>query len=291
MVPPVGMRRTSSTQAHWNLDDATGNPTLAATLYVAGSPTPPDVKLPNVQTIQGDLADIFVDIERDVLVEGAASIIEPLPGSWSDGSDQTFEEPSSLYDSDQENGRLSSESSKDTDTDSEKLKNVAQTKKEELQKDLTKDSSPFNAPKALLKKSSRFFSASFFSSEGTEFTPASLFHGLIEPARKQLPKLIIGSLLIGARIAVYVTRAERISHVFLQPNIITTSIDEVLSNAKPLACQMRELPNRINKLVEMLPHQEVDEEETSLFDMLWLLLGSVEFVPIFKRTPLEAVPF
>ncbi|KAL6960816.1 hypothetical protein U1Q18_038580 [Sarracenia purpurea var. burkii] len=200
-------------------------------------------------------------------------------------------EPSSLYDSDQENGRLSSKSSKDTDTDSKKLKNVAQTKKQGLQKNLTKDSSPFNAPKAFLKKSSRFFSASFFSSEGTEFIPASLFHGLIEYVRKQLPKLIVGSLFIGARIAVYVPRAERISHIFLQPDIITTSIDEVSSNAKPLVHQMQEFPNRVKKLVEMFPHQEVNEEETSLFDMLWLLLASVEFVPIFKRTPLETVPF
>ncbi|KAL7002510.1 K(+) efflux antiporter 2, chloroplastic [Sarracenia purpurea var. burkii] len=234
---------------------------------------------------QGNLADIFVDIERDVLVEGAGSIIEPLPGSQFDGSGQTFEEPSLLYDSDQENGRLSFESSRDTGTDSEKLKNVAQTKKQELQKDLTRDSSPFNAPKALLKKSSRFFSASFFSLEGTEFTPASLFHGLIESARKQLPKLVVGSLLIGAGIAVYVTRAERISHIFLQPDIITTSFDEVSSNAKPLVRQIRKLPNRVKKLVEMLPHQEVNEEETSLFDMLWLLLASVVFVPLFQKIP------
>lgn len=77
--------------------------------------------------------------------------------------------------------------------------NVVQAKKQETQKDLTKDSSPF-APKALLKKSSRFFSASFFSftEDGTEFTPASVFQGLIISVQKQLPKLIFGFLLMGA---------------------------------------------------------------------------------------------
>jgi hypothetical protein len=77
--------------------------------------------------------------------------------------------------------------------------NAVQTKKQETQKDLTKDSSPF-APKALSKKSSRFFSASFFSftEEEAESTPASVFQGLILSAKKQLPKLVLGLLLMGA---------------------------------------------------------------------------------------------
>ncbi|GFY89988.1 polyol/monosaccharide transporter 5 [Actinidia rufa] len=146
---------------------------------------------------QGDLGDTVVEMEREVPIEGAL-IIEPLPGIQLDGSGQNFEEPTLFNDSDQENGRLSFESSRDNDIDSEKTKNVAQTKKQELQKDLPRDSSPLNAPKALLKKSSRFFSTSFFSLEGSEFTPVSLFNGLIESARKELPKLIVGSLLVGA---------------------------------------------------------------------------------------------
>ncbi|GFZ21047.1 K+ efflux antiporter 1 [Actinidia rufa] len=211
---------------------------------------------------QGDPGDSVVEMEREVPIEGAL-IIEPLPGIQLDGSGQNFEEPTLSNDSDQENGRLSFESSRDNDIDSEKTKNVAQTKKQELQKDLPRDSSPLNAPKALLKKSSRFFSASFFSLEGSEFTPVSLFNGLIESARKELPKLIVGSLLVGAGVAFYANRAERINQLFLQPGIITTSIDEVSSNAKPL----------------------VNEEEASLFDMLWLLLASVIFVPIFQKIP------
>ncbi|GMP43269.1 hypothetical protein CsSME_00012697 [Camellia sinensis var. sinensis] len=162
---------------------------------------------------------------------------------------------------------------------------MAQTKKQDLQKDLRREGSPFNAPKALLKKSSRFFSASYFSSDGTEFTPASLFHGLIESARKHLPKLVVGSLLIGAGITFYFSRAERINQLFLQPDIITTSIDEVSSNTKPLIRQIWKLPKRVKKLMEMIPHQEVNEEEASLFDMLWLLLASVIFVPIFQKIP------
>ncbi|GFY90287.1 K+ efflux antiporter 1 [Actinidia rufa] len=233
---------------------------------------------------QGGPGDIVVEMEIEVPTEGAL-IIEPLPGSQLDGPGHSFEEPTLSNDSDQENGRLSFESSRDNDIDSEKTKNVSQTKKQELQKDLPRDSSPLNVPKALLKKSSRFFSASFFSLEGSEFTPASLFNGLIESARKELPKLIVGSLLIGAGVAFYAIRAERINQLFLQPDIITTSIDEVSSNAKPLVRKIRKLPNKVKKLMEMLPHQEVNEEEASLFDMLWLLLASVVFVPIFQKIP------
>ncbi|KAK4418662.1 K(+) efflux antiporter 1, chloroplastic [Sesamum alatum] len=39
------------------------------------------------------------------------------------------------------------------------------------------------------------------------------------------------------------------------------------------------------ELMEMLPHQEINEEEASLFDMLWLLLASVIFVPTFQKIP------
>ncbi|KAL6988356.1 hypothetical protein U1Q18_014107 [Sarracenia purpurea var. burkii] len=52
MVPPIGMRRTTITQAHWNLDAAAENPTLAATLCVAGSPTSPDVKYVKARVIR-----------------------------------------------------------------------------------------------------------------------------------------------------------------------------------------------------------------------------------------------
>ncbi|KAL7233280.1 hypothetical protein ACSBR1_016998 [Camellia fascicularis] len=106
----------------------------------------------------------------------------------------------------------------------------------------------------------------------------SLFHGLIESTRKQLPKLVVGSLLIGAGIAFYTNRVERINQLFLQPDIVTAGIDEVSSNTKPLIRQIRKLPKRVKKLMEMIPHQEVNEEEASLFDMSWLLFASVIYV-------------
>lgn len=188
--------------------------------------------------------------------------------------------------SDDEDRKLVLDSSKDSDSDAEKPKSV-QTARQEVNKESARDSSPLSAPKALLKKSSRFLPASFFSfpSDGEEFTPASVFQSLIESARNQLPKLVVGSLLMGAGIAFYLNRSERIFQSFQQPDIITTSIDEVSTNARPLVRQIRKLPKKLKTLMEMLPHQEINEEEASLFDMLWLLLASVIFVPIFQKIP------
>lgn len=235
--------------------------------------------------IQGNSVDAIIDRGRDGQNEG------PLIGERSQDSQssipiQSFEESRFSDDSDQENGKLGVPSI-ESEVDIEKSKNMLQTKKQEMQKDLTKESTPLSAPKALLNKSSRFFSASFFSFavDGTEYTPASVFHGVLDSARKQLPKVVVGSLLVGAGIAFYTNRGEKVSQLFQQPDIITTSIDEVSSNAKPLVKQIRKLPNRVKKLIEMLPHQEINEEEASLFDMLWLLLASVIFVPIFQKIP------
>ncbi|KAJ7951121.1 K(+) efflux antiporter 2, chloroplastic-like [Quillaja saponaria] len=175
----------------------------------------------------------------------------------------------------------------DSEVEAEKSKNAIRKKKQEMLKDFTRESSPLNAPKTLLKKSSRFFSASFFSFtvDGTDFTPASVFQGLMLSARKQLPKLVIGLLLLGAGVTFYANRAERSSQLLQQPDVVTTSIEEVSSSAKPLVRQLRKLPRRIKNLIASLPHQEVNEEEASLFDVLWLLLASVIFVPIFQKIP------
>ncbi|CAK9168011.1 unnamed protein product, partial [Ilex paraguariensis] len=219
------------------------------------------------QTSRGTSGDVIAERDKDMPIDVASLVGDALPDN-------------------RENGKLTLDSPKDTELDAEKSKNV-QPKKQEIQKDLTRDSSLFNAPKALLNKSSRFFSASFFSFtvDGTEFTPASAFHTLVESASKQLPKLVVGSLLVGAGIAFYANRKDTINQLFQQPDIITTSIDEVSSNTKPLVRQIRKLPKRIKTFMEMLPHQEVNEEEASLFDMLWLLLASVIFVPIFQKIP------
>ncbi|KAH7862906.1 hypothetical protein Vadar_010968 [Vaccinium darrowii] len=244
-----------------------------------------DVLVEDRKVSQGNTGDIVVESDRVIPIEGTSSVSERLIASQYDGPGQSIEETSLSSDLAHGNGELNSESSKDTKIESENAKNFAQTAEHDLQKDLTKDGVLFNSSKPLLKRSSRFFSASFFSSEGTQFTPASLFHDLIESARKQLPKLVLGSFLIGAGIAFYCKRADRISQLFLQPDIITTSIDEVSSNAKPLVRQIRKIPKKVKKLIAMIPRQEVTEEEASLLDVLWLLLASVIFVPMFQKIP------
>ncbi|KAJ8565378.1 hypothetical protein K7X08_007954 [Anisodus acutangulus] len=218
---------------------------------------------------EDDSVDGVIEKDREVQLEDAWVASGPLSGE-----------------SDDEDRKLVLDSSKDYDTDAEKPKTV-QTVRQEVNKESARDSSSVNAPKALLKKSSRFLPASFFSfpTDGEEFTPASVFQSLMESARKQLPKLVVGSLLMGAGIAFYASRSERISQWFQQPDIITTSIDEVSTNARPLVRQIRKLPNKLKRLMERLPHQEINEEEASLFDMVWLLLASVIFVPIFQKIP------
>jgi hypothetical protein len=77
-------------------------------------------------------------------------------------------------------------------------KSSKQGKKQEIErKESTKG--PLSVPKALLKRSSRFFSASFFSSKvDGEFTPTSVFQVLMASVQKQAPKLVVGVLLLGA---------------------------------------------------------------------------------------------
>lgn len=136
-----------------------------------------------------------LEVSQGSTVDGDVEVAELL-GHLRDGQS---DESSLSYESDKENGKLTVEVLKDGEADKEKLKSI-QSKVQEMQKESTKESSPLSAPKALLKKSSRFFSASFFSStaDEEEFTPGSVFHGLVESATKQLPKLIFGSLLVGA---------------------------------------------------------------------------------------------
>ncbi|KAF8769312.1 hypothetical protein HU200_006827 [Digitaria exilis] len=145
-------------------------------------------------------------------------------------------------------------------------------------KEYTKE--PLSAPKALLKRSSRFFPASFFSSRADgEFTPTSVFRGLMKSVQKQAPKLVVGILLLGAG-SFFLNRAEK-SQLFQQQGI-TTSIGET---TKPVVREIKQIPQRVKKLIELLPHQEVNEEEASLFDLLYLLLASVIFVPLFQKIP------
>ncbi|KAK8966059.1 hypothetical protein KSP40_PGU008119 [Platanthera guangdongensis] len=143
--------------------------------------------------------DVYLDSQQSSLTMSDSLAGERDPGvshakdvaELSDGEIQ-----SSGYLSDRENAILSSYSDKESENDS---KNAFHGKKQEVQaKDPTKDS-PLNAPKGLLNKSSRFFSASFFSFnvEGKEFTPSSIFQGLAAFAKKQAPNLVLGTMLLG----------------------------------------------------------------------------------------------
>ncbi|KAJ4824880.1 K(+) efflux antiporter 2, chloroplastic [Turnera subulata] len=255
------------------------------------------------ETSQGYVSGDEAVIEEDKVDEGSISDVERGKDVTVDGdaladesvvrlSDKTSQSSKDLYQSDDpsdhENGKLGMESLKEVE-EVDRSKSEVQSKKQETQKDLTRESSPSpsSAPKTLLKKSSRFFSASFFSFtvDGAELTPASVFQGLVDTGRKQLPKVIIGLFLFGAGLAFYANRVERSAQTIQQPDIITTSIEEVSSTAKPLIRHIKKLPKRIEKLVAMLPHQELNEEEASLFDVLWLLLASVVFVPLFQKIP------
>lgn len=46
--------------------------------------------------------------------------------------------------------------------------------------------------------------------------------------------------------------------LFQQPDTISTTIDEVILNEKPMVRQISKVTKRIQNLLEKLPHQEVD---------------------------------
>ncbi|KAI5421664.1 variant 2 [Lathyrus oleraceus] len=237
--------------------------------------------------VQDFFSDDSVKEELELSSNDESLLATGSPDTQSNKTGQILEDiTQSGYLSDHDNGQFSFDSSKEAELEVEKSKNVVQTKKQETPKDLSRDSSP-STPKTSLKKSSRFFPASFFSSstEETDYSPASIFNGLVESAQNQLPKLVVGLLLIGAGVTFFSNRAERSSQLLQQPEVIVTTVEEVSSNARPLVRQLQELPKRIKKVIASLPNQEVNDEEASLFDMLWLLLASVIFVPLFQKIP------
>ncbi|KAL8139188.1 hypothetical protein V2J09_005189 [Rumex salicifolius] len=225
---------------------------------------------------QLDSSGNVVEIEKDLMIE------KPISDSYNELSSQGLDK-SNLSD----NEKVGIDSAKDIDVEVENLKSSVQAKKQEVQKDTARDSSTVSAPKASLKKSSRFFPASFFSydAEEAEFTPASMFYNLISFAKKQMPKLIVVLLLLGAGVTYYTNRTSKGPQLLQQPNVITTTMEEVSLNAMPIIQQLEKIPKELMNLIEKLPHQEINEEEASLFDVLWLLLASVIFVPIFQKIP------
>ncbi|ONM11963.1 K(+) efflux antiporter 2 chloroplastic [Zea mays] len=185
----------------------------------------------------------------DVPVRDEVSSIERLMvGDLTVEGIEQLEPSREIYD-EASSDKMSVEPQKEAEPDSDKLK---QGKKQEMErKEFTKE--PLSAQKSLKKRSSRFFPASFFSSKADgEFTPTSVFRGLMKSVQKQAPKLVVGILLLGAG-AFFLNRAEK-SQLFQQQEIATS----------------------IGK---------VNEEEASLFDILYLLLASVIFVPLFQKIP------
>ncbi|CAK9206216.1 unnamed protein product [Sphagnum troendelagicum] len=164
------------------------------------------------------------------------------------------------------------------EAEAEKAKSAGQPKKLE---------SPVKEPtvaKSSTKKSSRFFSASYFSSgDEAKFAPSTVFSGLATLVREQLPKVVVGMALVLAG-GFYLNKSMEKRAQLLQPPEMTTSI-EVKESARPLIKEIQRIPCRLKKLIAKLPQQEVNEEEASLFDVLWLLLASVIFVPIFQKIP------
>ena len=135
------------------------------------------------------------DGTEDVSVRDEVSNIERLMvGDLAvEGIEQL--EPSHEISDEASSDKMLVEPQKEAEPDADKSK---QGKKQETErKEYTKE--PLSAPKALLKRSSRFFSASFFSSKvDGEFTPTSVFRGLMTSVQKQAPKLVLGILLLGA---------------------------------------------------------------------------------------------
>ncbi|KAG8044026.1 hypothetical protein GUJ93_ZPchr0458g22832 [Zizania palustris] len=241
-------------------------------------PTPAEEKISGEEDNVSEVYDYSNDGRYDISERDEVSNVERLMvGDLAVEGIEQLESSREMPD-EESTDRLVAESQKEAEPDIDKSK---QGKKQEIER---KESAPSNAPKALLKRSSRFFPASFFSSKvDGEFTPTSVFKGLMRSARKHAPKLVLGIVLLGAG-AFFLNRAEKSSQLFQQQDI-STSIEEVTSTAKPLVREIRKIPKRVKKLIELLPYQEVNEEEASLFDILYLLLASVVFVPLFQKIP------
>lgn len=139
--------------------------------------------------VLSDIVDVSHQAEKELSVDGDSSDV--VPGKVVQSSQQLTQSYESI---DTENGKPTADSAKEVEAEAEKSKNVVQTKKQEVQKDLPRESS--SGTKASLKKSSRFFPASFFSSngDGTE----TVFESLVDSVKQQWPKLILGFALLGA---------------------------------------------------------------------------------------------
>ncbi|MCO5583418.1 hypothetical protein L7F22_037329 [Adiantum nelumboides] len=126
---------------------------------------------------------------------------------------------------------------------------VEKVKSEKQQKEVVKEAPSAAVPKSSTKRSSRFFSASYFSfKDDEEFTPTSDFQGI----REHFVKVSVGVLLLCGGSLLLKNRMES------QPQLLerTEFVSEVTSSAKPFEKELRRLPRRLQKMLEKIPHQE-----------------------------------
>ncbi|KAF2544920.1 hypothetical protein F2Q70_00019081 [Brassica cretica] len=232
--------------------------------------------------LSSNTEDASHQVERESLIHEDIPAVLNTADHVPDKVGQEAQKPTQPSDND--NGKPSVDSSsKVVESDSEKSKIAVQTKKQETQKDLPKEGSSLIAPKASFNKSSRFFSASFFSSSSDGTT--TVFASLVNSAKQQWPKLVLGFALLGAGLTLYSNGVGGNNQLLQQSDVVSTSTEDVSSTKETLIRQVQKLPKRIKKVLEMIPHQEVNEEEASLLDFLFLLLASVIFVPLFQKIP------
>eukprot|EP00897_Mesotaenium_endlicherianum_P006963 jgi/Mesen1/6295/ME000325S05430 len=130
--------------------------------------------------------------------------------------------------------------------------------------------------KAPTKKSSRFFPASYFSSEeGAELTLGEVFSGFMTSVKQHLPKVLAAAALLLA-IAVLVNARMEYKATVQYPDVGQT--------VRPLLTEFKKIPGMLKGLVDKLP-RGTNEEEASLFDVVYLLLSAIIFVPFFQKLP------
>ncbi|CAH2039340.1 unnamed protein product [Thlaspi arvense] len=161
------------------------------------SQAPEETPLQDEVVLSSNIEDVSHQVERESPVDEDLSAVQNIADLVPDKVGHTAHKLAQPHDSsDHENGKPSVEPSKVVEADSEKPKIVVPTKKQETQKDLPKEGSSPNTPKASFNKSSRFFSASFFSSNPDGNT--TVFASLVASVKQQWPKLVLGVALLGA---------------------------------------------------------------------------------------------
>lgn len=164
---------------------------------------------------------------------------------------------------------------------------VKEGEKESVEKpvadvDATKET---GSSKSTTKKSSRFFAASYFSSaDDAEFSPLAGLQALVEKIKKHLPKIILALALAFASGAILKNKLDkRIPPVSAPSSAL--EVEVMASDEKALSTEVRRIPVQMEQTAEHVAHAEENDEETQLHDVLWLLLASVVFVPIFQKLP------